>query len=57
MLTLYVRNIKTVRGVANYEYIVMSDAEKIAEGTVKGHRRKDGWRPLVKKIVEQEAGR
>jgi len=56
MLTLYIRNLKTLKGIADYEYIVMVNAEKIAEGNVKGHRRKDGWVPLVKRIVEQEEG-
>lgn len=41
MLTLYIRDI------ADYEYVVMINAEKIAEGKVLKHRRKDGWAPLV----------
>ena len=53
MLTVYIRNIKTVKGIADYEYIVMVNAEKIAEGKVIGHKRKDGWAPLVKRIAEE----
>jgi hypothetical protein len=53
MLTLYIRNIKTVKGIADYEYIVMVNAEKIAEGEVKGHKRSDGWAKLVHKIADE----
>jgi hypothetical protein len=57
MLTIYCQNIKTVKDIANYKYIVMVNAEKIAEGKIKKHRRSDGWIPLVKRIVEQEEGK
>lgn len=53
MLTLYIRNVKTVKGIADYEYIVMVNAEQIAEGIIKKHKRADGWGPLVKRIAEQ----
>jgi hypothetical protein len=53
MLSLYVRNVKTVKGIADYEYVVMVNAETIAEGKVTGHRRRDGWGKLVKRIGEQ----
>jgi hypothetical protein len=53
MLTVYVRNIKTVKDIADYEYIVMVNAEKIAEGKVLKHKRSDGWVPLIRGIVEQ----
>jgi hypothetical protein len=36
MLTLYIQNVKTVKGIADYKYIVMVNAEKIAEGKVRG---------------------
>jgi hypothetical protein len=51
MITLYVRCLDGKRE-ATYEYVVMEDAVKIAEGPVK-HRRKDGWAALVKRIAEQ----
>ena len=57
MLTIYLRNIKTIKGIADYEYVVMVNAEKIAEGKVKGHKRSDGWVLLVKRICEQEEGK
>ena len=52
MLEIYIRNV----GISNYEYIVMINAEKIAEGEVKGHKRSSGWVPLVKRIAEQHEG-
>jgi hypothetical protein len=52
MLTLYLRNVKTVKDVADYEYIVMVNSEKIAEGKIKKHKRSDGWAKLVKRIAE-----
>jgi len=54
MLSLYIRNTKTVKGIADYEYIVMVNAEKIAEGKIKKHKRSDGWKPLVKRIAENQ---
>lgn len=53
MLEVYVRNIKTLNDISDYEYIVMINAEKIAEGKIKKHRRSEGWGPLVKRIGEQ----
>lgn len=53
MLTLYIKNIKTKNDIADYEYIVMVNAEKIAEGIVTKHKRADGWVPLVRGIIEQ----
>jgi hypothetical protein len=53
MLTLYIQNVKTIDDIATYNYVVMVNAEKIAEGKIKGHRRSDGWVPLVKRIAEQ----
>jgi hypothetical protein len=54
MLTLYIRNIKTVKDISDYEYLVMVNAELIAEGKIEGHNRADGWKPLVKRIAEAE---
>uniref|UniRef100_A0A6M3LRE5 Uncharacterized protein n=1 Tax=viral metagenome TaxID=1070528 RepID=A0A6M3LRE5_9ZZZZ len=53
MLTLYIENTGTVNGVTDYKYVVMTDAEKIAEGRIKGHKWSDGWRQLVKMIAEE----
>jgi hypothetical protein len=54
MLNIYIQNVKTVKGIADYKYLVMVNAEKIAEGKIKGHKRSDGWKPLVKRIAENE---
>jgi hypothetical protein len=53
MLTVYCRKVKTVKNIADYEYIVMVNADKIAEGKILKHRRSDGWAKLVKRIGEQ----
>ena len=52
MLTVYIRNVKTVKDIADYDYLVFINAEKIAEGKIKGHKRSDGWQPLVKRIAD-----
>ena len=54
MLTLYIRNESQCKPISDYEYIVMVNAEKIAEGKVKKHKRSSGWVPLVRRICEQE---
>jgi hypothetical protein len=53
MLVLYIRNTSNCAPISDYEYVVMVNAEKIAEGKVLKHKRKDGWQPLVKRICEQ----
>ena len=53
MLTLYIRNITKCRKISDYEYLVFVNEEKIAEGTLQKHARKDGWAVLIKKIAEQ----
>ena len=56
MLEIYIRNIGDKKGISNYEYIVMINAEKIAGGKIKKHKRVDGWAKLVKRIAEQHEG-
>lgn len=53
MLTLYIRNVSGLKPISNYKYAVMVNAEKIAEGMVKGHFREDGWAKLVSLIAEE----
>jgi hypothetical protein len=53
-MEVYVRNIKTVEDIADYEYLVFINAEKIAEGKIKKHKRSAGWKPLMKRIAENE---
>ena len=50
MLEIYIRNTRTKNDIADYEYVVMINAEKIAEGKILRHRRGDGWGKLVKRI-------
>lgn len=56
MLTLYIRNVKTVNDIADYKYIAMVNAEVIAEGMIIAHRRADGWAQLVKRIAISHEG-
>lgn len=53
MFSLYVRNISQCAPVSDYEYVAMVNAETIGGGTIKGHKRAEGWRELVRKIAEQ----
>ena len=55
MLTLYIHNISKCAPVSDYEYVVMVNAEKIAEGKVYSHHRADGWKKLVEKILKSES--
>ncbi len=58
MLTLYIRNVKTVNDIADYKYVAMVNAEVIAEGMIFNHRRADGWAQLVKRIaISHEEGK
>ena len=52
MLTLYIHNISKCAPASDYEYVVMVNAEKIADGVIRNHTRTDGWEPLVKSISE-----
>lgn len=54
---LYVKTINDQTGnrdVGNYRYEVGVNRNIISAGEVKGHTRSDGWRSLVKKVVEAE---
>ncbi len=53
MLTLYIRNITQCKPISDYEYIVMVDAETIAKGKLKGHKRSNGWQKLVERIAKE----
>ena len=55
MLTLYIHNISKCAPVSDYEYVVMVNEEKIAEGMVYSHHREDGWKKLVEKILKSES--
>ena len=53
---IYIRNISNLKKISNYEYLVMVNAEKIADGKILNHRRSDGWQKLVKRIAEESEG-
>jgi hypothetical protein len=54
MLAVYVHNIKTLDNISDYEYVVMVNARKIAQGTVQNHDRANGWKPLVRKVINDK---
>ena len=56
MLTVYIRNISKLAPVSDYEYLVFVNSEQIAKGTVKGHKRSDGWQKLVETVAKGEYG-
>ena len=39
---------------ARYGYVVKINYETIATGRIEGHNRADGWRALVRRVVEEE---
>lgn len=39
---------------ANYDFEVRINNEVIERGRVQGHNRKDGWRTLIKEIVDHQ---
>jgi hypothetical protein len=57
MLSLYIRNVKTVNDIGDYEYVVMVNSKQLAAGEIKGHKRSDGWQPLVRRIAGDEDGK
>lgn len=52
-------NISDLAPVSDYRYEVMigdgtpSRSKTIANGIVKGHKRDDGWEPLVQKLLDE----
>jgi hypothetical protein len=56
MLIVTIGNVSKLAPVSDYEWSVWvaNDNGKVlvAQGSVKGHRRSDGWAALVKKVAE-----
>jgi len=52
-LTLLIRNISELADISNYSYSVWVNERIIAHGTIEGHKRSDGWKPLVKRVVNE----
>lgn len=58
MLRIDIRNLSHLNRKSNYEYkamVTMKDGgiKIIAEGTVEGHIRENGWRALVRQILDE----
>jgi hypothetical protein len=52
MLAVYIRNISNLRKISDYEFLVMLNAQCIDRGIVKGHKRTDGYKELLRKIAD-----
>jgi len=53
MLTVLIGNVSDLAPVSDYVYSVSVNGERISQGIVRGHRREDGWKALLKKIAEE----
>jgi hypothetical protein len=59
-LIIVLRNISSLAPVSDYEYQVMvgdgtpERSKTIANGTITGHRRADGWQELVQQMLRVE---
>lgn len=51
MLHIQIVNRSDLAEVSDYEYRVMINHREICSGFIKGHVRKDGWIPLVRRIL------
>lgn len=54
MLWVRIVNISDLAEVSDYEIEVGVNRKIIATGVVKGHKRSDGWRALVRKVLESD---
>lgn len=55
MLTIYIKRDAddTDDTAACYAYVVRVNDETIAAGRVEGHKRIDGWRALVRRVLRE----
>jgi hypothetical protein len=51
-LIIAVHNLSNLAPVSDYRVEVYISRTKIAEGIVRGHTRDDGWRELLRKIID-----
>jgi len=53
-VSLYVvfRNISNLAPVSDYEWRVQANEVVVAQGTIRGHRRSDGWLELLRKLYD-----
>lgn len=52
-LIVVLRNISGLAPVSDYEYQILVNEVEIAAGTVHNHLRAEGWKALLRKLVEQ----
>lgn len=58
-LILVITNTTNLKPVSDYKYAVLigdgttSGSKMIASGTVKGHKREDGWKQLVQQLLDE----
>jgi len=54
MLIIKIQNDSTgTNESANYKYQVLVNQTAIESGEIRGHNRDDGWRKLVKQLVDE----
>lgn len=49
---VYIGNVTGLADVADYAVTSLPPDGPLREATVVGHRRSDGWRPLVRRAIE-----
>ncbi len=56
MLIIYITNDRTAKKpLGNYVYQVKVNARDVARGEIKGHNKDDGWKALVKMLLNRES--
>jgi hypothetical protein len=53
MLTLQVVNVSDGEPISDYRYTVYINRDVISTGSIRDHKREDGWASLVKQIAEE----
>lgn len=53
LLTIDILNVHQDGRICDYDWVAYVNQRIIAEGTVKGHNRDDGWIVLVEKLAKQ----
>jgi hypothetical protein len=53
---LQIVNVSDLDDVSDYEWYMYGEGRLVDSGEVNGHRRDDGWAPLVQRILERVTG-
>jgi len=53
---LQIVNVSDLHDVSDYEWYLYAEGRLVDNGEVNGHRRDDGWAPLVQHILERITG-